>query len=53
MSKQLVMKGKSYVSNQSQWRVNADNLLPLNEAIEACEAEKARGCAVFTEIVKL
>lgn len=29
MSKQLVMKGKSYVSNQSQWRVNANNLLPF------------------------
>lgn len=29
MSKQLVMKGKSYVSNQSQQRVNADNLLPF------------------------
>ena len=25
----------------------------LSEAIEACETEKARGCAVFTEIVKL
>lgn len=25
----------------------------LSEAIEACEAEKARGYAVFTEIVKL
>lgn len=53
MSEQLFMKGNAMY----QIKVNGI-LLPtiyytLSEAMDACAAEKARGCAVMTEIVRL